>query len=169
VIVLILPLLYPPFAVSGFYRSLGPGSFKGLDGLAFLDRDGRGDGPAVRWLNENLSGSPVVLEANGASFTELGRVSMATGLPTILGWYAHEALWRGSMEIPEGRARAVGIVYESDDVAKTLAILHGYDVRFIVVGDLEREKFPNLNEEKLRDLGDVAFEAGGTRIIRVRP
>jgi uncharacterized membrane protein len=111
----------------------------------------------------------VVLEANGASFTELGRVSMATGLPTILGWYAHEALWRGSMEIPEGRARAVGIVYESDDVAKTLAILHGYDVRFIVVGDLEREKFPNLNEEKLRDLGDVAFEAGGTRIIRVRP
>ncbi|MCG6926024.1 MAG: DUF2298 domain-containing protein [Acidobacteria bacterium] len=169
VLVLVLPLLYPPFAVSGFYGRLGPGSFKGLDGLAFLDREGRGDGPAVRWLNETLSGSPVVLEANGDSFTEAGRVSMATGLPTILGWYAHEALWRGSMEVPEDRARAVEAVYESGDVAGTLAILGEYGVRFIVVGDLERERFPNLNEEKLLHLGVVVFESGGTRIIQVRP
>ena len=168
VFVLLLPLVYLPFAVSGYYGSLRPGSFKGLDGLAFLDRDGRGDGPAVRWLNENLSGSPVVLEANGDSFSEFGRVSMATGLPTILGWYAHEGLWRGSMSVPEGRARAVSVVYESEDVASTLEVLREYNVRFVVVGDLERERFQNLNEEKLLRLGDSVFEAAGTRIIRVR-
>jgi len=167
-LVLLLPLLYPPFAVSGYYGSLGPGSFKGLDGLAFLDRDAGGDGPAVRWLDENVPGSPVVLEANGDSFTEFGRVSMATGLPTILGWYAHEGLWRGSMGVPEWRARAVSVVYESEDRVRTLEVLREYDVGFIVVGNLEREKFPNLNEEKLLRLGDVVFETGATRIIRVR-
>jgi uncharacterized membrane protein len=73
------------------------------------------------------------------------------------------------MEVPEDRARAVEAVYESGDVAGTLAILGEYGVRFIVVGDLERERFPNLNEEKLLHLGVVVFESGGTRIIQVRP
>lgn len=166
--VLLLPLLYPPFAVKGYYGTLQPSRFKGLDGLAFLDQGGKGDGRAVRWLNENVAGSPVVLEASGDSFTESGRVSMATGLPTVLGWYAHEGLWRGSMRVPEGRARAVRLVYESRDVGKTLEALREYRVRFIVVGDLERERFPNLDEPKLLRLGVVVFEAGGTRIIRVR-
>jgi uncharacterized membrane protein len=169
VLILILPLLYPPFALTGYYGSLQPGRFRGLDGLAFLGRDGRGDGPAVRWLVENVSGSPVVLEANGDSFTEHGRVSMATGLPTILGWYAHEGLWRGSMDVPAERARAVSLVYESEDVARTLEVLREYGVRFVVIGDLERERFESLNEQKLLRLGDVVFEADGTRIIRVRP
>jgi uncharacterized membrane protein len=165
--VLLLPLLYAPFAVRGYYGTLRPSAFKGLDGLAFLDRDGSGDGGAVRWLNENVSGSPVVLEASGDSFTDFGRVSMATGLPTILGWSAHEGLWRGSMGVPDRRARAVALVYESGNVERTLEILREYGVRFIVVGDLERRKFPNLDEAKLLGLGGVVFEAGGTRIIRV--
>jgi uncharacterized membrane protein len=166
--VLMIPLLYPPFAVRGYYGSLRPGSFKGLDGLAFLDREGRGDGPAVRWLNENVAGAPVVLEASGDSFGELGRISMATGLPTVLGWFAHESLWRGSMRVPEDRARAVALVYEAGDVERTSEILRAYGIRYIVVGDRERERFPNLDEKKLLRLGVVVFEAGSTRVISVR-
>jgi uncharacterized membrane protein len=167
-LVLMLPLLYAPYAVSGYYGSLRSAHYRGLEGLAFLDGDGGGDGASVRWLNENLSGSAVVLEANGDSFTEYGRVSMATGLPTILGWFAHEGLWRGSMKVPEERAAAVSLVYESNDLARTTEVLGKYGVRFIVVGELERRRFPRLNERKLLSLGDVVFEAGRTRIIEVR-
>ena len=167
IFVLLLPLAYPAIGVTGYYGNVHPSNFKGLDGLAFLDRDGRGDGMAVRWLNEHVSGSPVVLEANGDSYTEYGRVSMATGLPTILGWFVHEWLWRGSSTAPERRAREVALVYESEDEAGTLAVLQKYEVGFIVLGDLERTKFENLNEEKLLGLGVVVFDFAGTKIIRV--
>ncbi len=40
----------------------------------------------------------MVLEANGDSYTGFERVSASTGLPTILGWYVHEWLWRNDTE-----------------------------------------------------------------------
>ena len=45
------------------------------------------DVSAIQWLKENIKGAPVVLEANGDSYSGYERVSAATGLPTILGWY----------------------------------------------------------------------------------
>ena len=50
---------------------------------------------AIRWLDETIEGQPVVLEANGDSYSDYERVSAMTGLPTVLGWYVHEWLWRG--------------------------------------------------------------------------
>lgn len=165
---LALPLAYPWFAVRGYYGRSG-GRFQGLDGLAFLDRDGSGTGSAVRWLDDNVAGTTVVLESNGDSFTDFGRVSMATGLPTVLGWYAHEGLWRGSMTLPAPRARDVGLVYGPGSRAESLDVLRRYRVGFVVVGDRERERYRDLDEPKLLSFGEVVFEAGRTRIIRVRP
>jgi uncharacterized membrane protein len=155
--------------VRGYYGDPWRTPYKGLDGLAFLDRDGSGAGQAVRWLDANVKGSVVVLESNGDSFTDFGRVSMATGLPTILGWYAHEGLWRGSMSAPAARARDVALVYGPGRRAEALDVLRRYRVGFVVVGDRERERYRDLDEAKLLSLGEVAFEAGRTRVIRVRP
>ena len=44
---------------------------------------------------KTIEGQPVVLEANGDSYSDYERVSAMTGLPTVLGWYVHEWLWRG--------------------------------------------------------------------------
>ena len=53
------------------------------------------DAGAIRWLDETIEGQSVVLEANGDSYSDYERVSAMTGLPTVLGWYVHEWLWRG--------------------------------------------------------------------------
>ena len=47
-----------------------------------------------------------VLEANGDSYSGYERVSAMTGLPTVLGWYVHEWLWRDdTSDEAESRAK----------------------------------------------------------------
>ncbi len=58
-------------------------------------------------------------------------------------------------------------IYESDDLDVTRELLNKYEVRYIVVGDLERKQFQSLKEEKLLSLGTVVFERPSIRLIRV--
>ena len=166
-IVLILPLLYPLHAVPGYYGSPLPNRYRGLDGLSFLRGQAPGDAAAAEWFNQNITGQPVILEANGDSYTDYGRISMATGLPTVLGWFVHEWLWRGDADIVSGRAGEVAAVYESDDLPATRAILEKYQIEYIIIGTLERDSFKKLNEEKLLALGRKVFDTAGTKIIEL--
>jgi uncharacterized membrane protein len=166
-ILLSLPMIYPYYALKGYYGSLKPSNYKGLYGLSFLERSYADDYLAVKWLNENVKGQPVVLEANGDSYSSYNRISMATGLPTVQGWYVHEWLWRGSSDYPEKRAQDVAVVYESDDIEATCKVIYKYNISYIVIGDLEREKFKNIRNEKLISLGKVVFNSSSTKIIKV--
>ena len=57
------------------------------------------DASAIRWLKNNVKGTAVVLEAPGDSYKDYdNRVSAMTGLPTVLGWYVHEWLWRNDTD-----------------------------------------------------------------------
>jgi len=148
--VLILPLLYPYYAIRGYYGKISLARYKQLDGLAFLQPD---DAKAIAWLKTNVSGQPTILEANGDSYTEYGRISMTTGLPTVLGWFVHEWLWRGDNKVPAKRVKEVAKVYESSDVRTAKSVVQKYDIRYIIWGDLERKKFKALKESTLLQLG----------------
>ena len=87
VILLVLPMIYPFYAIPSWYRKMDPEQYEGLDGLNFLKKEYPDDYALVEWLRKNIDGQPTVLEANGDSYTYYGRISMATGLPTIQGWY----------------------------------------------------------------------------------
>ena len=161
-----MPMTYAYWAVPGFYgQILTSGSCRGLDGIAFLSPDDR---EIVRWFNENVSGQTPILEADGASYTKYGRISMATGLPTPLGWHAHEWLWRGSPDGPNERQRDVRMLYESDDSDATSRLLRRYGIRYVVLGALEREKFTNIKEAKLEGMGRVVADfPGGSKIVEI--
>ena len=83
-----------------------------------------------------------------------------TGLPTVQGWYVHEWLWRGDTEGLNGQKAKIDTVYTSADEAQVRSILEEYQVSYIFIGQMEWEKYPNLNEELLRGLGKVVFEDG---------
>ena len=93
-----------------------------------------------------------------------------TGLPTILGWYVHEWLWRGGIEDLNQRVGLVEAVYTSSDETLIRSILEEYEVEYIFVGKMEREKYSNLNEVMLQGLGEIAFrdESTGTYIVQVK-
>lgn len=134
--------------------------YQGLNALAFLDTDFAEDADAIRWLKKNVEGSPVVLEANGDSYTGYERVSAATGLPTILGWKVHEWLWRSDVEDLNEKSADIETIYTSSDEKTVRALLEEYEVSYIFVGFFEREKYgENLNNELIKSLGNVVYES----------
>jgi len=166
VLMIILPMIYPFYAIPSWYRNMDPEKYEGLDGLAFLKRENADDYELILWLRENVQGQPVVLEANGDSYTYNCRISMATGLPTIQGWFTHEWLWRGDLKAVQDRIEEVKTIYESDDIEKTKELLRKYNVEYIVIGKPERDLFPGLKENKLLSLGTVVFERPGVKLIK---
>ena len=157
--------MYPYFAIKSYYGDMR--TFSGLDGIAYMKDRLPDDYKAITWLNQNIGGRPVIVEAQGDSYTDYARISANTGLPTVLGWPVHEWLWRGSYDIPSPRIEDVRLIYESDDLVETKKILKKHKVVYVYLGNLEREKYPNLKEAKFEELGDIVFETGQTKIYRI--
>src|SRR5262249_4787114 len=60
-----------------------------LDGMDYLRHEHPAELAAYRWFDRQIEGVPVMLEAHGDPYGEFSRVSMNTGLPTVLGWEYH--------------------------------------------------------------------------------
>jgi uncharacterized membrane protein len=160
-------MVYPFYSLKGYYGELKKGNYQTLFGLQFLKRLYPDDFWTVTWFNQNVKGQPVILEAVGDSYTDYERISMATGLPTIQGWLVHEWLWRGSFDEPGKRSAEVQTIYESTDLTETKRLLQKYQVKFVVIGGLERQKYSKLNEEKFSRLGKKVFESGKTVVFEL--
>ena len=160
VVALLIPGL--PHLV-GMAASSAAAPTHGLEGLRWM---AHGDRAAVAYLRGSKPGTTLV-EAVGGAYTDYGRLSAASGVPTILGWANHELVWRGSRIGPEvdRRRRLVERIYTCGDPRqiRRLADQEGFDL--IAVGDMERTKYPALDEEALRDAGEVVFERGDTYVV----
>ena len=165
ILFLILVGTYPYFAIKSYYGDLS--NYKGLDGLMYLKTRLPEDYNAINWINSNISGRPVMVEAQGDSYTDYARISANTGLPTILGWTVHEWLWRGTYNIPSPRIQEVKDIYENSSVELTRELLKKYDAKYVYIGDLEHEKYPNLIESKFDRLGKIIWSEGETKIYKL--
>ncbi|RIK42137.1 MAG: hypothetical protein DCC58_11505 [Chloroflexi bacterium] len=97
-----------------------------------------GDLAAIEWLNANVHGNPVILEGSiGPYRGNGGRISSATGLPTVLGWDRHQRQQRYGPGI-DARMRDVRQIYNETDPERKLEMLRRYRVTYVVVGDVER-------------------------------
>lgn len=149
---LFLVFLYPFFSFPSYY---GPLTRKPeLDGSVWMTALFPADKQIIDFLNESVTGQPVVLEAQGDSYTDYERISAYTGLPTIAGWWVHEWLWRGSSDVIGKKIPVVMAAYQSPDVAATRELLKAYHVEYVVVSGLERAKYAKLEEEKFLKLGN---------------
>ena len=88
-------------------------------------------------------------------------------MPTILGWTVHEWLWRGTYDIPAPRINEVKTLYETSDTKITNAIIKKYNVKFIYIGKLEKQKYSKLNETKFKKIGKIIFSNSGTKIYKI--
>lgn len=159
----------------------------GLDGLAFLSARLPDDWFAIRELNRALDDGvidrrSVVLEATGDSYTDYARISSFTGLQTVMGWSMHEWLWRGSFndeilpktqvsarlkepDTVQNRVKDIMTMYQAEKLDELREKLDVYQVKYIVVGTLERQKYPKLNEALIREVAPrVFFERGSLKI-----
>ncbi len=143
-----------------------------LDGTAYLAQENPDEYAAIQWLNANVPGSPIILEAPGDSFVaQTSRVSGYTGLPTLLGWRGHESQWRKEEEFgptQQKRQEAITEIYNSRDLERTLALLRQYNISYIYVGQRERTQYSPFGLTKFNAIADVVFQQGNTTIYRVR-
>ena len=137
-----------------------------LDGLAFVVETRPGEYEAIRWLRSEATQDDGLLEAVGPDYSDHGRISAATGVPTVLGWAGHERQWRGGSTALEGREEAVQRIYQGDPRAAEL--LAQFDVTYVVVGPRERERYDPVDLSPLGDVLEQAFAAGDVTVYRVK-
>lgn len=186
VLLLIIPFSYPFSAAKQWYGSFSRTYYQGLCGLdAFAKKDSSlipgqssyeltPDVEAIRWLNQNVTDHPVVLEASGKSYTDCCRISAFTGLPTVIGWETHEWLWRTSKENPNAygtwvlpRQQDVEAIYTTSDDEQRRQLINQYNIDYIVVGAIERARFRTdendensaslVKEDAIKSLGAIVF------------
>jgi len=186
VALLLCAALYPPLAAVAKIRdrfdpSLGPG----LDGRAYMETahywdpngqqyDLKWDLEAIRWLLDNVVGTPVLLEGHAPEYRWGARYSINTGLPTVLGWNWHQRQQRAAADDQEvwRRADDVATIYNepSPDLVKPL--LEKYGVQYIVVGPLERAYYQPQGLDKFEEMARqgalrVVFRNDGVTIYQV--
>ncbi len=128
-------------AVSTFTRIEDMNATPSLDGMEYMKELDRGDYNAIRWIQENIEGSPVILEASryDSSYSYTCRVSANTGLPAVIGWAGHERFWgRDRAEVRE-RIEDVSLIYSTGSEEKALELMNKYNVSYVYAGRLERQ------------------------------
>ena len=135
-------MVYPYFGLlsktNGFHSQSG----WTLDGTAYLKSSSPDEAEAMAWLKQAPLG--VLAEAIGGSYTNYARMSTNSGQPTVLGWEFHEIQWRGSAEKLGSRHQDIERLYCSNQWEETEQIINQYNIRYIVVGDLEQSTYmPN--------------------------
>jgi YYY domain-containing protein len=105
-----------------------------------LDQDYR----AIRWMQDHIQGSPVIVEVNCPEYRWCTRFTIYTGLPGVVGWNWHQRQQRSvtSSEWVTDRVAEIGAFYTTTDIAQTVGFLKKYDVKYIIVGLLERAYYP---------------------------
>ena len=130
-----------------------------LDGIAYAsgvtyrDQNGaidlKADFEGIHWLRQNVQGSPVVLEANTPLYRWGGRVSIYTGLPSVIGWQWHQQQQRWDYRHQVNR-RILDVerIYSTVNVSEAVDLLNRYQVKYIYVGQVERLYYPERGIEK---------------------
>ena len=105
---------------------------------------------AIKWIRENITGSPVILEGITPSYRWGGRVSVHTGLPSPIGWKWHQEQQRwGVKDYVEVRRKDVDSIYSYPD--DSYHLLDKYQIAYIYIGDLERIYYPESSISKLEN------------------
>ena len=154
-----------------------------LDGMAFMQyaeyddlgtmMDLNQDYQAIRWLQENVVGSPVIIEGNMVEYHWGTRNTIYTGLPNVIGWNWHERQQRSrsAENLITDRISEVNEFYLETDPLKAKTILDKYGVEYIIVGQLERALYPGPGLDKFEQadgsLWKEVFHQGDTTIYQV--
>ena len=155
-----------------------------LDAMTFMnytqyDTNGQrltlsADYRAIRWMQDNVQGSPVIVEANCVEYHWCTRFTIYTGLPGVVGWNWHQRQQRvyASIWVQE-RVDAVGNFYNAVDIEFTRTFLKTHDVRYIIVGQLERASYTPEGLAKFEQYDGTYWRAvyrdGSTVIYEVLP
>jgi YYY domain-containing protein len=179
---LVYPITATPARLADRWDQRAP---RTLDGMAFMaqiggDRHGPSftldeDAAAIVWLQQNVVGTPVIVEAQLPSYQWAGRIATFTGLPTILGWEWHQIQQRNVVNaspVIGFRQQVIAEIYNSPDPYTALNHLLSYGIEYVYVGGMERTNYDPIGIAKFPQMVGLGlltevFSQGTTQIYRV--
>jgi YYY domain-containing protein len=184
----IVALMYPIMATRGkaVYR-MGTDTSPTLDGMQYMVSSQEGengvyfplndDYKMIRWMQDHLQGSPTIMEGRSypSEYRWDGRVSIYTGLPSVLGWSWHQKQQRTFPpmdQVIDRRAANIIAFYTIPDIQPAWDILRDYDVSYVVVSGLEKAYFPpeglaKFSEMVSMGLLKVVYHDGDATLYKV--
>jgi len=131
----------------------------GLDGMAYMesvtyvDQEGpltlKYDFDAIRWMQENIEGSPVIIEGISDQYRWGNRVSIYTGLPAVIGWDWHQRQQRvGYANTVTNRRIEIDRFFHTTLRQTAIALLDKHNVKYVYIGEMELAKYPEIGLEK---------------------
>ncbi len=131
----------------------------------------------IRWMQESIEGSPVIIEGRQprGEYRWNGRISIMTGLPSVLGWNWHQRQQRTFHPMHDWvfqRERNIRQFYDTGDIDIAVDIIHHFQIKYIIRSGLEEvhstpeglEKFDAMVEVGLLK---IAYEIDGGKIYQV--
>ena len=140
-----------------------------LDGQAFLTSQDPQTWFLVRGLQGMARPGAVVAEAAGHYYSEFTRITMHTGLPSVLGWDWHlKQRGQSAVEIA-ARADDLEILYSGSNREQRRAVLDRYGVDWAVAARIDRSRYEITDEDPLGDIPGVQViaERNGAVLYRV--
>jgi YYY domain-containing protein len=143
---------------------------QGLDGMSFMtealyydlgmEMQLVQDYHAIRWLQEHVQGSPVILEGQAYEYRWGNRMTIYTGLPGVVGWNWHQRQQRSVLRnnIVQERVDAVNEFYTTVEPQAVGDFIDEYDVSYIILGQLERIFYPGPGLEKFEQFNGLLWE-----------
>jgi YYY domain-containing protein len=172
-LVLIAGLIYPVLGLTTKTNGLRPAAGLTLDGTAYLQRQSPDEYAAMNWLRTQPTAT--LVEAVGGSYSAFARIATHTGFPSVLGWTFHQMQWRGSASEMGSREADIERLYCTPTWEEAEAIIRQYNIRYVIVGQLEYSQYTaqragcpeGLQERKFERNLHLAFENDSVRIYRV--
>jgi YYY domain-containing protein len=154
-----------------------------LDGMTYMQTSSYSDQgatfdlsqdyDAIKWMQLNVAGSPVIVEGNTVEYKWGTRFTIYTGLPGVVGWNWHERQQRGFLDdsVVWARINEIPTFYGTTDINAALDFLKKYNVKYIIVGQLEKAYYPGDGLTKFTQYDGVywkqVFQEKDTTIYEV--
>ncbi len=175
---------YPYQAIKQFYLNDKDKNIESLNGSLWMQTSMGDDLAAIEFINQNIKHRAVIVEAVGDSYTSYARINTFTGSIAPVGWQTHEWTWRfegknaknfkSGEQVETGWGKVAKVasdiqkLYETKDITEAKQIIESYKIEYIYVGNLERQKYLNIFEDKFYQIGSIIFEAGGSKLFMVK-
>jgi len=114
------------------------------------------DYAAIQYMQDHVDGSPVIVEGHTEEYRWGSRFSIHTGLPSVVGWSwhvrQHNSLLDGALI--DKRINAMNDFYNTTDMQSAQQFLDKYQVRYVIVGGLERAYYAPEGIDKFSGMVD---------------
>jgi YYY domain-containing protein len=171
--------LYAP--LGAFFKmnicSMGFKQGPSIDGLKYMAGIGQRPGSirdfdkfdyqAIEWINKNMKEIAPILEAPGQDmYSGLSRISIFTGMPTLVGWGYQVGQQSGRHTEVSNNNQIAAAIYRAEDLNYASDLMKKSGLRYYYIGNIEKSAFPGC--DRLSAIGDKIYSNEVSALYKLR-